>query len=83
MRQGQFRLPTGSSPNRYRVDDHGNPYVYELAFEIVRRIFRKYAYVGVTVSAFTLQLAGDDAPLLTGVVEWRRARDDAILKNET
>ena len=44
-------LPTGSPPYGYRVDDNGNPYVYEPEAEFVRRIFCQYADEGMPAPA--------------------------------
>ena len=47
----QGRMPTGSPPYGYRVDDDGNPYVYEPEAKFVRRIFRQYGHEGMTALA--------------------------------
>ena len=58
----QGRLPTGSPPYGYRVDDAGNPYIYEPEAEFVRRIFRQSADESMTAPAIVLGLERDGAP---------------------
>ena len=79
----QGRLPTGSPPYGYRVDDAGNPSVYEPEAGFVRRIFRQYADEGMTAPAIMLGLERDGAPLPPRCSEWRRERVHAIMNNET
>ena len=79
----QGRLPTGSPPYGYRVDDAGNPYIYEPEAKFVRRIFRQYADEGMTAPAIVLGLERDGAPLPPRCSKWRRERLHALMSNET
>ena len=79
----QGRLPTGSPPYGYRVDDAGNPYVYEPEARFVRRIFRQYGHEGMTAPAIVLGLERDGAPLPPRCSKWRRERLHALMSNET
>ena len=79
----QGRVPTGGLPYGYRVDDAGNPYVYEPEAEFVRRIFRQYADEGMTAPAIVLGLERDGAPLPPMRSVWRRERVHALMGNET
>ncbi len=79
----QGRLPTGSPPYGYRVDEHGNPYVYEPEAKFIRRIFRQYAEEGMTAPAIVLGLERDGAPLPPRCSKWRKERVHAIMSSET
>ena len=79
----QGRLPTGSPPYGYRVDDRGNPYIYEPEAKFIRRIFRQYADEGMTAPDIALGLERDSAPLPPRCSTWRRERIHALMSNET
>ena len=79
----QGRLPTGSPPYGYRVDDAGNPFIYEPEAKFVRRIFRQYADEGMTAPAIVQGLERDGAPLPPRCSKWRRERLHSLMGNET